>query len=50
MSTAMAELLEWVPVTQRLPDDDQLVLLWVLRPDCTDWTVGFHDADDWREA
>lgn len=45
----MNETITWIPVAERLPDDDTSVLI------CTDSTsepvwLGFRDGGEWRDA
>ena len=44
----MIEQLRWVPVTERLPDAEISVLLWLQAADgSTDWGVGHWTGDGW---
>lgn len=44
----MIEQIEWVPVAERLPDDDETVLLYAPEYDEPVW-VGWRDGDGWRD-
>ena len=48
--TTLTELLTWRDATQRLPDDDTTVLLWVEYDNESDWCAGWRDGDVWRDA
>ena len=49
--TTLTELLTWHDATQRMPDDDTTVLLWVEYSDGEqDWCAGWRDGDVWRDA
>ena len=43
-----AELIRWVSVQDTLPDDGELVLLWLPGDECP-W-LGYLDGADWRSA
>jgi len=42
------ELLEWHAASDRLPDADITVLMW-LQP-AGEWFSGWHDFDGWHDA
>jgi len=47
----MAETLTWHDASQRLPDDDTTVLLWIRYSDNeSDWASGWRDGFVWRDA
>ena len=43
-----AELIRWVSVSAELPDDGELVLLWLPGDECP-W-LGYLDGPEWRSA
>lgn len=45
--TALTFSGRWIPVTERLPDDDITVMLH--QPDTSEaWILGCRDGEDWR--
>lgn len=44
----MTESLQWHPVSERMPDLKEPVLLWYRHDSGTDWTAGWHDGERWR--
>ena len=45
----MIEQIEWVACSERLPDDDETVLLYTPNDDLDVWP-GWRDGDGWRWA
>jgi hypothetical protein len=48
--TTIPEQLTWHDATQRMPDDDTTVLLWIDYGNESDWCSGYRDGDVWRDA
>ena len=49
-TTAIAELLEWHATDAGLPDADITVLMWVHYNADADWSSGWWDGQEWRDA
>lgn len=51
---SIRETIEWIEVTERLPDEDRVVLVALGESDCGDWNtptwMGYLDGDEWYSS
>lgn len=50
----LREVIEWIELTERVPEDDRLVLVALGESDCGDWEtpswIGYYDVDKWLSS